>query len=506
MGRRLQHVAVLALVFFTAGMNSLSAHPVPRRCHDRVILVRLDADPLTYQLRVQVDYRLEVDTFTAVFDDLQVFSDKVDLAHLKKPQEFYDAFARCYAPILADNLVVKLNDKPLVFTCAKRRYEITDPDKNLRCDFVFQANVPLTGEDRYRLTFREANYSEEAGRIQLSLAKDSVVTLHDKSEPDEALKARLPTDLGPGDDDRLREIRATFSLPSRDRALPPETAPPEVTAETPQAESATSGNSLLDLLLDTETGFWVLMFLAAVLGGAHALTPGHGKTLVAAYLVGERGTTWHALVLGLVTTLTHTGAVLILAAAMRFVFPKAAPADVQMILGLGGGLLITVMGFWLLLRRLAGQADHFHLPGHGHSHSHGPGEAHHHHEGSAGHSHDEHGHDHAHEPRAVPGGWWGLIVLGVSGGIIPCWDAIAIFGSTVSTQRLWLALPLLLAFSAGLASVLIVIGIAVVHAKGLVSSRWETRRVFQLLPILSALLVTCLGLWLCYETLHGRRV
>src|SRR5207248_3010199 len=83
----------------------------------------------------------------------------------------------------------------------------------------------------------------------------------------------------------------------------------------------------------------------------NALTPGHGKTLVAAYLVGERGTVWHACVLGLVTTLTHTGAVLILAVALRHYFPDTVPADVQTALGIGGGLLVAGLGFWLLMRR-----------------------------------------------------------------------------------------------------------------------------------------------------------
>src|SRR5439155_27187441 len=123
-------------------------------------------------------------------------------------------------------------------------------------------------------------------------------------------------------------------------------------------------------------------------GAVHALTPGHGKTLVAAYLVGERGTVWHALLLGLVATLTHTGAVLLLAALLPLLFPQAVPAQVQGVLGFVGGLLIAGMGAWLLLRRLSGQADHFHLPGTGHHHLHGHGLDH----SPADHVHDEHGH------------------------------------------------------------------------------------------------------------------
>jgi ABC-type nickel/cobalt efflux system permease component RcnA len=73
----------------------------------------------------------------------------------------------------------------------------------------------------------------------------------------------------------------------------------------------------------------------------------------------------------------------------------------------------------------------------------------------------------------------------------------------ISSRRLWLGLPLLLAFSAGLAAVLIVIGLLVVSARSLAASRWGDSRLFRLLPLVSAVLVTCLGLWVCYDSLHG---
>jgi ABC-type nickel/cobalt efflux system permease component RcnA len=107
----------------------------------------------------------------------------------------------------------------------------------------------------------------------------------------------------------------------------------------------------------------------------------------------------------------------------------------------------------------------------------------------------------------VKPGAWGLVVLGVSGGIVPCWDAIAMLGLAISAQRLWLGLPLLLAFSAGLAGVLIALGVAVVHARKLAVDRWgdgpALRRVARALPLLSAVVITALGLWLCFESVHA---
>jgi nickel/cobalt transporter (NicO) family protein len=205
--------------------------------------------------------------------------------------------------------------------------------------------------------------------------------------------------------------------------------------------------------------------------------------------VGQNGTVWHALVLGLVVTLTHTGAVILLAALLPLFFSGTPEATVQTVLELVGGLLIAGLGFWLLLNRLAGRADHVHLGG-GHSHGHG-------------HSH-AHGHDHAHQ--LVRPGWWGLLVLGVQGGIVPCWDAIAVLTFSISKQLLSLALPLVLAFSAGLAAMLIVLGITVVQARNVGAPRlggafWP--RLVRALPLLSAALITLMGLWMCFDSVRA---
>jgi len=510
---------LLLFAFFLLPFSLLHAHPVPPENHDRVIVVHLARDAVT------VDYRLEVDTWVAVFKDLEPFRDQPELTGPVLPDKGYDVFTRCYAPVLAGNLLATWEKAPLFrikeqiagllapsplgllprvpflyfkparakdlkFTCVKRQHRLQD--NQLICDFVFRASwEPRPGEPQ-QVTFREGNYHMETGWVRLSLESDPSITVLRQTVPDEALKQRSTGAVTDEEDERLREAGATFVLPR----VTAETPRPWPAAEAQPSEQPSDSNSLLALLLDSRRGLWVLLLLAAGFGAAHALTPGHGKTLVAAYLVGEHGTAWHALVLGLVTTLTHTGAVLALAAGLLLLFPAAVPAQVQMLLGVGGGLLVAGLGFWLLLRRLSGGADHFHLGGHGHHHHHG--------HGHADHYHDEHGH--AHPLPAGPGrvGWWGLVVLGMSGGMVPCWDAIAMFGFAVSARRLWLALPLLVAFSAGLAGVLIVIGIGVVYAKGFASSRWGESRFFRVLPVVSAALVTVLGLWLCYESLHPR--
>jgi ABC-type nickel/cobalt efflux system permease component RcnA len=397
---------------------------------------------------------------------------------------------------------------------------------HLRCDFRFEAKIGVTsGSARpadpahpHDFRFRESNYELEEGRVRLSLMSVKDVTFQNKVQPDLKLQEAPLSELKPGDDAKLRTVAATFvvskapgvkqdaqgrrleyedgGLSIEDRSGSDRSSivdpPSSKTDSTPllSPSSPREASSLLELLLDPKRGIWVLLLLAGFFGAVHALAPGHGKTLVAAYLVGEHGTVWHALILGLVTTFTHTGAVLALAGILLMVNPERLPN-----LELFGGLLVAAMGLWLLLRRLAGQADHFHLGGHSHHHEHAHGHAH------SDHYHDEQGHAHAIAPPTV-GGWWGLIALGVSGGIVPCYDAIIMLIFAVSARRLWLALPLLLAFSAGLAGVLIIIGILVVQVKGFATTRWGVSRWFKSLPIVSAILVILLGVFLCYRSVH----
>src|SRR5262249_44726779 len=154
-------------------------------------------------------------------------------------------------------------------------------------------------------------------------------------------KDRRDIDRTGADEARLREMSAAFST-----APPPATTPSETAGETAEERSIVTRmrRGGLTVLLDSKLGIGLMLLLAAGFGAAHALTPGHGKTLVAAYLVGQRGTVGHALLLGLVTTITHTGIVIVLAALLPFILTRVAPERVQALLGFGGGLLIASLG------------------------------------------------------------------------------------------------------------------------------------------------------------------
>src|SRR5258708_7162558 len=204
------------------------------------------------------------------------------------------------------------------------------------------------------------------------------------------------------------------------------------------------------------------MTLAAVgvafaLGAAHALTPGHGKTIVAAYLVGSRGTIGHAVFLGAMVTFTHTVSVFLLGLATMFLFQYVVPEKVTQVLGAISGLSIVAIGGWMLYKRVHAAGHHHHDHHHGHDH---------HHHGHQHHDHD-HGHDHAHTHMPDEISWPGLVALGASGGLVPCESALVLLLSAIALRRVGLGLLLLVSFSFGLAIVLMAVGALVIYAKHL---------------------------------------
>lgn len=478
--KQIRYALVLVAISYVGLIAS--AHPVPKDSHDRTIVVRLQEGDAPNRVRVRIDYRVEVDETTVYLNDMKEFRDEVNpLDYRGKPMEYYAQFTRIYAPIYAERFVVKVNKKDIgEFRCVSRKERLQDETGvnlgHLRCDFVFESSFDVIPGEKVTFFFREQNYYLEAGQIVLSVVNETNRAIVSKKEPDDAFRKRAIEKPEGGDDDRLREILLVLTPKKGIERLTP--AAPSENTQSAKIESAPETKdtreerfSLLRLILQNDYGFFLTMVFALLFGAGHALTPGHGKTLVAAYLVGERGTVWHAVYLGLVTTLTHTGAVLVLAIILTL-WPSMT--WIMNGLGLVMGLVVVCMGFWLLLQRLAGRADHVHLDG-------GPRES--------------------NSPRSLT--WWGLTVLGIAGGMVPCWDAVGLLCITVGTKELWLVLPALLAFSAGLAAVLVVIGVVIVQVPRFAQSRFGGGPIVRALPIVSAVLVTLMGFWLCFEAVHG---
>jgi ABC-type nickel/cobalt efflux system permease component RcnA len=215
----------------------------------------------------------------------------------------------------------------------------------------------------------------------------------------------------------------------------------------------------------------ILASLAAALfwGAAHALSPGHGKTIVTAYLVGSRGTPIHAALLGLIVTATHTVGVFALGLVTLTLSQFVVPDRLYPWLNLASGLLVVAVGASVLVARLR------HRLAHAHDHHH-----HHHH----------HGHRHA----AGALGWRSLVGVGVSGGLLPCPSALVVLLAAISLHRVAFGLLLIVAFSAGLALSITGVGLLAVLAKRAFSRASFEGRLVSLLPALSALVILAAGL------------
>jgi nickel/cobalt exporter len=218
----------------------------------------------------------------------------------------------------------------------------------------------------------------------------------------------------------------------------------------------------------------ILASLAAALfwGAAHALSPGHGKTIVTAYLVGQRGTPAHAALLGLIVTITHTIGVFALGAVTLALSQLIVPEQLYPWLNLVSGLLVVGIGSAVLSVRLRRR-------GHGHHH------------------HHDHHHDHAHGPGTVPGtgpSFRSLLAVGVSGGLLPCPSALVVLLAAISLHRVAFGLVLILAFSAGLALSITGIGLVAVLARNVFRRVSFDGPLVRLLPAASALVILAAGL------------
>lgn len=252
--------------------------------------------------------------------------------------------------------------------------------------------------------------------------------------------------------------------------------------------------------------FWILLsaaLIAAGLGALHALEPGHGKTIVAAYLVGSRGTARHAVLLGFVVTAAHTAGVYLLGIVTLYASRYIVPEQLYPWLGAISGLSVAGLGVFIFLRHLTGESgEHSHAAGEKHSHwflsmfkqrNFEQGAL----EGANPQSSIQNQRPLSSE--AGQGERCGvslreLCVLGVTGGIVPCPAALVVLLSAFSLHRIGFGLFLITTFSLGLAGVLVVVGLTMVYTKRFMAARVLSEgSVVRYLPLLSSAFMIVVG-------------
>lgn len=231
--------------------------------------------------------------------------------------------------------------------------------------------------------------------------------------------------------------------------------------------------------------FAPLALLAAfAVGGLHALTPGHNKTLTGAYLVGARARPLHAVLIGGATAVSHTASTIVIGVLTLSVAGQMAGAQYLRWVGLPSGILTVFLGIWLLGKQfgVGGATDH------DHGHLHLPGQTHDH----------WHPQDRSYLDRITLSG---LVLMGLTHGIVPTFDAIAILMVALSVKQLSLGIGLIAMYSAGIASVLIAIGLLFLRVQNLLLDSPQFARLSRWAPTLGAVVVIILGLWLIVRTL-----
>jgi nickel/cobalt transporter (NicO) family protein len=310
-----------------------------------------------------------------------------------------------------------------------------------------------------RITYRDTNYADRLGWREI------VVGAHANSRSDE-LRA-YPKDL----------LESPLRVTSLTATLAPTSDPPPGLTRGRALEApdrvADGGFASLIARDNLSVGFVLLSLAIAMFwGAAHAFSPGHGKSIVAAYLVGSRGTPRHAVFLGLTVTVTHTIGVFALGLVTLSLSEFIVPDQLYPWLNLVSALLIVGVGLSVLRWRVREWRKREAQHDHHHDHSHG----HHHHE-----------HDHALSARRLLG-------IGISGGIVPCPTALVVLLAAISLHRVGYGLVLILAFSLGLAAAMSAIGILAVSAKRVFRRVDFDGGLIRLLPAVSALVVLGLGL------------
>jgi ABC-type nickel/cobalt efflux system permease component RcnA len=458
-----------------------------------------------------------------------------------------DTYVGTLAPGFADGLKVMVDGARVPLHAV--RWSSSLPTEqggfSLRVDVEYAATLttPLSAGTR-RLQFSNDNYPGRMGWHEIVVTPARGVAVFDTDAYGSSLTGGLTEALralpegGPLDERAIEMAVSAGGVPAGARGLQArpgtEKGKPAAAGAPQPAESAWLAKKTRELVaaisaprLEPRVALWALL-AALILGAIHALSPGHGKTIVGAYLIGSRGTPRHAAFLGLTVTVTHTLGVFVVGFATLYASRFIVPEKLFPILSLISALLVLGMGLALLVQRGraasrelrhrgAPAAMVFHPldaagaaagPGSGVVHAHG-GHVHvsgamHSHGGGVMHSHGG-GVMHSHLPPGAAGErvtWKNLLTLGISGGLVPCPSAMVLLLAAVALNKTAYGLLLVLDFSVGLALTLTAVGLAFLYARNRFRGSRPAGRWSQLLPLLSAAAITMVGVVLCVGALR----
>jgi ABC-type nickel/cobalt efflux system permease component RcnA len=419
------------------------AHDIPNEQVDRAIQLTLHPGHL------EVSYRVSLGELTLIGDLRRLVGQVAEPTH----EALFDRYGRETAPLNARGLLVTVDGEPLDLGPAGFRWDV---EAHPLYRFMYTAPLP----DRGQLLLRDTNYASSLGTSRLAVRVQPGLDVLGYNGPADvdSVPERPVWMLSDDDERRTREVRLDFrpAVPGPSTITLSEPTLPPASAISPRSPS-----SRLPWLLDGATArSWpVLLLTAVVLGMAHAIQPGHGKSLVAAASLGASASWWTGVVLAVSATIAHTGVVLVVAALLWALRLDDYAAIHAALFGLAG-FLIAGVGLWRLGRLLGRHDDHA-PPATATIPEPGP-------------------HRSARD----------LVALGFAGGVVPCWDSVLLLVVALALGRVALGVGLVAAFSLGMGLVLLLVAATAQTLRHRFphSSRWE--RVFG---IASGLFLALIG-------------
>ena len=495
---------LLALAFLVAGLvaswaSPASAHPLGNFTTNRFARVLPGAEV------VRVHYVLDE-------AELVAFRERDALA-----SEGADAFALRRATDIGRNLRLEIDGRP-VPTFRVADLELTQPAgqgglTTLRLEVLFEAPIPEDVDGPVAVTFADGNQPERIGWREIVVVPAAGASVDASTVPTASRSddlRRYPDDPAAGALD-VRQAAFTFEPGRGTDGIA------ELGGSGDRGASAASGDRFVRLLERTTSSPLAIggaLLVALAFGAVHALGPGHGKTVMAAYLVSTQGRRRDALALGTIVSLMHTLSVLALAGVLATVGKNLDASRLYPVLTLVAGGLVVTVGLRLVVRRLqARRVLHHH-----HDHHHEPATprvlaavgsqggvavldapaTHDHHDHDHGHVHGPGTHTHELPPDVRPLSRAGLVALGTSGGLFPSPSAVVVLLGAFTAGRAALGLALIGAFSIGLAATLVVVGLLLVAGRQRLSgSRFAIR--LPWLPVAGAAAIVVLGLVLVVQ-------
>ncbi len=513
--------ALLAAALLAAVPATVVAHPLGNFTINHYSGLRIAAD------RVTIDHVIDMAEIPA-FQARQQIDRDGDGALSAAENEAYRAEA---CSMQARDLELSIDARPMALSVEASAVAFpagVGGLETLRLNCLLSASLEPPIEPDSVLAFGDNSYAARIGWREIVLEGDGVTVLETTAERETRSDRlqRYPDDLL-AQPLELREVSARVAPGGP--ALAPFVVPELASQDGGQASvpggiaEATEIGALVNAPELTPSVVAGALLLALALGAYHALTPGHGKTVMAAYLVGTRGSARHAVALGLTVAVAHTLGVLALAALTTLAARVLPPERLYPWLGVASGLIVVGIGLYLLASRLsflpigraAAQGGHAHGLGGWHTHEptpprpprvdaghdHGHGSAHDHGHGSAHDDEGERGHSHRHETERDPLRWRGLFALGLSGGLVPSASALVLLLGSVSVGRPGYGMVLVVAFGLGMALVLTGIGLVLVYGQGRIEQLLErldrssrVPNLARLAPLATAVIVLVVGL------------